>query len=122
MGIISKIIGIALSGVGFYILYIGMTTGNDILMLFLGSLVMVMGFSLLTARGGNNEKMMKPPPPTVTEIQCDNPECEFKEIRDFERGDYILKPLEVTCPKCQGSLTIQGVYVVREEPEEKIVV
>jgi hypothetical protein len=97
-----------------------MTTGNDLIMLFIGSVVMVMGFSLLTARGGNDEKMMKPPPPTVTEIQCDNPECEFKEIRDFEDGDYILKSLEMTCPKCQGSLTIQGVYVVREEPEDKI--
>ncbi len=120
MGIISKIIGVSLSGVGFYILYIGMTTGNDIIMLFLGSVVMVMGFSLLTARGGNDDKIMKPPPPTVTEIHCDSPECEFKEIRDFESGDYILKSLEVTCPKCQGTLTIQGVYVVREEPEDKI--
>ncbi len=119
MGIISKIIGIALAGAGFFILYIGMTTGNDILMLFLGSVVMVMGFSLLTARSGK-EPTIKPPPPTVTEIRCDSPECEFKEIRDFESGDYILKPLGTTCPKCQGSLTIQGVYVVREEPENKI--
>jgi hypothetical protein len=96
-----------------------MTTSNDLLMLFLGSVVMVMGFSLLTARGGDDQTI-KPPPPTVTEIQCDNTECGFKEIRDFEKGDYVLKVLDMPCPKCQGGLTIQGVYVVREEPEDKI--
>ena len=119
MGIISKIIGAVLAGVGFFIVYFGMTTTNDILTLFLGSIVMVMGFSLLTARS-SEDATIKPPPPTVTEIQCDNPECEFKEIRDFEKGDYVLKPLGVRCPKCEGNLTIQGVYMVREEPENKI--
>ena len=119
MGMISKILGVVLAAVGFFIVYFGMTTTNDILTLFLGSIVMVMGFSLLTAKSGE-DTTIKPPPPTVTEIQCDNPECEFKEIRDFEKGDYVLKPLGVRCPKCEGNLTIQGVYMVREEPENKI--
>lgn len=120
MGILSKIIGLALTGGGAVILVLGMNGTGDILsyvFFFVGLLIMSMGFSLMTA--GRGRKPPTPPPPTVTEIQCDSPECDFKEIRDFEKGDYILRPLEIKCPKCTGSMTIEGVYVVRPEPEEK---
>lgn len=99
---------------------LGMNNTGDILsyvFFFIGLLIMSMGFSLMTA--GKGRKSPTPPLPTVTEIQCDSSDCDFKDIRDFEKGDYILKPLEITCPKCTGSMTIQGVYVVRPEPEEK---
>ena len=117
MGMVSKILGIALSAVGMMMFTIGMTTGSDWLFLIVGFVTMVFGFSLLADRGPSTE--VKPPPPTVTEIHCDSSDCEFKEIRDFTLGDYILKPLEVRCPKCESTMTIQGVYMVREEPEEK---
>ena len=61
-------------------------------------------------------KEEKPPPPTVTEIRCND--CDFKEIRDFKKGDYVLKAVEETCPKCQTGMTIEGVYIIREEPKE----
>jgi hypothetical protein len=80
-----------------------------------GMFVMAMGFTLLTSRSKQKEK--KPPPPTVTEIRCNS--CDFKEIRDFQKGDYVLKPVETTCPKCQSAMTIEGIYIVREEPDEK---
>lgn len=117
MGIVSKIIGVAMSATGFLVFTYGMNTGGDWLFFIIGVAIMSLGISLLTDRGAQKE--VKPPPPTVTEIHCDNPECSFKEIRDFEKGDYILKPLDAKCPKCQGTMTIQGVYIVREEPEEK---
>ena len=118
MGTLSRIIGIALSGVGAMILSYGMTSGGNLLFYFLGIIVMSIGLSLLTARRRTAET--KPPPPTVTEIHCDNPECDFKEIRDFESGDYILKPLEATCPRCSSTMTIQGIYIIREEPDDSI--
>jgi hypothetical protein len=120
LSILTKIIGLALTAGGVLILTIGMNGTGDIfsyVLLFVGLIVMSMGFSLLTA--GRGKKPPTPPPPTVTEIQCDSPDCDFKEIRDFEKGDYILKPLEIKCPKCTSSMTIQGVYLVRPEPEEK---
>jgi len=117
MSVLSKVIGIVLAGFGFILLFYGMTDTTLIAYLwsFLGLLVMSMGFALLTA---GKPKEEKPPPPTVTEIKCRS--CDFKEIRDFKKGDYILKPVEEACPKCHDTMTIEGVYVIREEPADKI--
>jgi len=117
MSVLSRVIGIIFTGVGFVILFYGMgdTTLLSYVYSFLGILVMSMGFALLT---GGRKKEEKPPPPTVTEIKCNI--CDFKEIRDFQKGDYILKSVEQTCPKCQNPMTIEGVYIIREEPENKI--
>ncbi len=115
VGLISKLIGIALAVVGFILLFFGM---NDLSIMsyvysILGLIVMSFGFALLTAGRPKEEKL---PPPTVTEIRCN--ECDFKEIRDFKKGDYVLKSVEDACPKCQNGMTIEGVYIIREEPKE----
>jgi len=120
MGLISRLLGIIFLVTGGALFFLGQ--GDPVLGIFYyfgGIMVMAMGISLLTAGSGKKEE--KPPPPTVTEIRCDNAECTFKEIRDFQNGDYILKALEAPCPKCQGSMTIHGVYVVREEPPIPII-
>ncbi|MHA1485032.1 MAG: hypothetical protein ACTSPR_06915 [Candidatus Thorarchaeota archaeon] len=117
MGIISKILGLALTVSGALILGYGMgpSAGDLSFVLFIvGLVVMSLGFSLLTA--GRKKKEEKPSLPTVTEIRCNG--CDFKEIRDYEKGDYILMSVEANCPKCSGKMTIEGVYVVREEPEK----
>jgi len=119
MGILTKVIGSVLTGVGVIVFLYG--TGTDpplsFVWIVIGLLMISMGFSLVTAGRANPER--KPPPPTVTEIRCDSKSCDFKEIRNFEKGDYILKPLTARCPKCESSMTIQGVYMVKEEEKEK---
>ncbi len=50
----------------------------------------------------------------ATTILCQK--CGFKNIRDFQRGDYILKDTE-ECPKCNEKMIINSVY--REAKEEK---
>ena len=117
MGIVSKILGLAFAAAGFFVLWWGMGTAGSLSFVwsFIGMFVMAMGFALLTS--GRQQKEVKPPPPTVTEIRCNS--CDFKEIRDFQKGDYILKAVEATCPKCQSAMTVEGVYIVREEPEDK---
>jgi hypothetical protein len=117
MGIVSKILGLVFAGAGFIVLWWGMGTNDSLSLLwsFIGMFVMATGFALLTS--GRQQKEEKPPPPTVTEIRCSS--CDFKEIRDFQKGDYVLKTVEAICPKCQSSMTIEGVYIVREEPDEK---
>jgi len=117
MGIISKILGGVLTASGALILTHGMdpNVGSLSFVLFVvGLVVMSVGFGLLTA--GKKKEEVKASLPTVTEIRCNG--CDFKEIRDYEKGDYILKPLEPKCPKCSGKMTIEGVYVVREEPDK----
>jgi hypothetical protein len=117
MGLVSRVFGLIVAASGFIILWFGMGTNDSLSLVwtFLGMFVMAMGFAMLTA--GSKQKEKKPPPPTVTEIRCNS--CDFKEIRDFQKGDYVLKPVEVTCPKCQSTMTIEGVYIVREEPDDK---
>jgi hypothetical protein len=117
MGIISKLLGLVFAASGFFLVWWGMGNSNSLSLLwsFIGMFMMAMGMAMLTS--GRQQKEVKPPPPTVTEIRCDS--CDFKEIRDFQKGDYILKTVEATCPKCQGNMTIEGVFIVREEPEDK---
>ena len=115
MGLVSKLIGILLAAVGFVLLFFGMsnTTLMSYVYSFMGLVVMSIGFALLNS---GRPKEEKPPIPTVTEIRCNS--CDFKEIRDFKKGDYILKSVEEACPKCQSGMTIEGVYIIREEPKE----
>ncbi|TFF86707.1 hypothetical protein EU519_00975 [Candidatus Thorarchaeota archaeon] len=118
MGTISKIIGLVITGAGAVILFWGMNSDPSLSFVWflIGMVVMSIGFGLIS--GGKEPETPEPPPPTVTEIICDSPECDFKELRDFEEGDYILKHMDVSCPKCEGSMTIQGIYIVREKEEE----
>lgn len=120
MSILTKVIGSLLTGTGIVVFLWGTGTLPPLsfVWIVIGLLMISMGFSLVTAGRANPER--KPPPPTVTEIRCDSKSCDFKEIRNFEKGDYILKILTARCPKCNSSMTIQGVYMVKEEEKEKI--
>ncbi len=54
-------------------------------------------------------------PQVVTTILCQK--CGFKNIRDFERGDYILKETE-PCPKCNDKMMIASIYREVKEKEK----
>jgi len=53
-------------------------------------------------------------PKVITTILCQK--CGFKNIRDFERGDYIFKETE-PCPKCNEKMMIASIY--REDKEKE---
>lgn len=52
--------------------------------------------------------------PITTTIICQK--CGFKNVRNFERGDYILKELG-KCTKCEGTMMISAIY--REIKEKR---
>ena len=52
--------------------------------------------------------------PVTTTVLCQK--CGFKNLREFQRGDYIFKQTE-DCPKCKEQMQISSIY--REEEEEK---
>jgi len=54
-------------------------------------------------------------PQVVTTILCQK--CGFKNIRDFERGDYIFKETE-PCPKCNDNMMIAAIYREVKEKEK----
>lgn len=55
--------------------------------------------------------------PITTTIICTK--CGFKNVRDFKRGDYILKEIpsvDARCEKCGATMRISAIY---REVEEK---
>lgn len=55
-------------------------------------------------------------PPITTTIECRK--CNFKNVRDFQRGDYIFKEVE-TCQKCNENMLITAIYREVKEKKEK---
>jgi hypothetical protein len=52
-------------------------------------------------------------PKTLTTIECQK--CGFKNVREFQRGDFIFKDFE-PCQKCNDKMMITAIY--REEKKE----
>ncbi len=55
------------------------------------------------------------PPKVITTIICEK--CGLKNIRDFQRGDYIFKETEA-CPKCDEKMLISAIYREVKEKEK----
>lgn len=57
-------------------------------------------------------------PPVMTTITCQK--CGFKNVREFERGDYVFKQAG-PCPKCNNTLLISAIYrEIKEKPKKDI--
>jgi hypothetical protein len=57
-------------------------------------------------------------PKVMTTIECQNKGCGNKTVREFQRGDYVFKELDVACGKCGGKQMITGVYKEVKEKEK----
>jgi len=56
-------------------------------------------------------------PPVNTTIECKK--CGFKNVREFQRGDYIFKE-NGPCQKCNENMLITAIYrEVKEKQKEK---
>ena len=53
-------------------------------------------------------------PKVMTTIEC---KCGSKTVREFQRGDYVFKDLDVPCQKCPNSR--QMVTAIYKEVKEK---
>ena len=63
-------------------------------------------------------KLTIPVPPVMTTIECKK--CGFKNVREFQRGDYIFKEGE-PCQKCNEKMLITAIYrEVKEKQKEKM--
>ena len=50
-----------------------------------------------------------------TTVEC--PSCDFRNTREFQTGDYILKEAD-PCPKCEEPSFISSIYREAKEKEE----
>jgi len=55
-------------------------------------------------------------PAVMTTIECKK--CNFKNIREFQRGDYIFKEIE-PCQKCNEKMLITAIYREVHEKESR---
>ena len=56
--------------------------------------------------------------PVMTTITCQK--CGFKNVREFERGDYVFKQAG-PCPKCKETLLVSAIYrEIKEKPKKEI--
>jgi len=54
--------------------------------------------------------------PINTTLECQK--CGFKNVREFQRGDYVFKHMEDQCPKCnEKTMTIGSIF---REVKEKV--
>ena len=54
-------------------------------------------------------------PQTLTTIECRK--CGFKNVREFQRGDYVFKELD-KCQKCDDRQIITAIYKEVKEKEK----
>jgi hypothetical protein len=54
-------------------------------------------------------------PKVFTTTKCSS--CDFKNVRGFQNGEYILKAIEA-CPKCNSHMFISSIYGETEEKKE----
>ncbi len=57
-------------------------------------------------------------PKVMTTIECTNKGCNNKTVREFQRGDYVYKELDVPCRKCGGKQMITAIYKEVKEKEK----
>jgi len=56
-------------------------------------------------------------PPVMTTVECKK--CGVKNVREFQRGDYIFKETE-PCQKCSDKMLITAIYrEVKEKEKER---
>lgn len=84
--------------------------------LFLGVLGATLSFYVLLQARRKMKSLDIEPPTVMTTVECKK--CGFKNVREFERGDYILKELE-PCQKCDENMLITEIYREVSEKEEE---
>ncbi len=54
--------------------------------------------------------------PLSTTLQCQK--CGFKNLREFQRGDFVFKQTDQTCPKDNEKMVISAIYREVKEKEK----
>jgi hypothetical protein len=84
----------------------------------IGLIALIMSvFTLYQSRRQTSEMKIEIPK-VMTTIQCTSKNCDSKTIREFQRGDFVFKELDVPCQKCSGRQMITAIYKEVKEKEK----
>lgn len=87
-------------------------------LVIIGLLALGISMAVLYQTRGKASSVKIEAPKVMTTIECTNKGCGFKTVREFQRGDYVFKDLDVTCQKCGGRQMITGIYKEVKEKEK----
>lgn len=72
------------------------------------------GYLLMQTRSKPAQKILELPR-VLTTLEC--PSCDFKNVRDFQKGDYIFKD-NGPCQKCDNTMKITSIYREAKKKED----
>ena len=85
-------------------------------LLAIGAIAMILSVYVLLQSRRRVAKMKIAVPPVMTTIECGK--CGDKNVREFQRGDYVFKELEL-CKKCpETKMMITAIYKEVKEKEK----
>jgi len=92
--------------------------GNEMIagyLLLIGLIAMALSVYVLLQSRKRMARMKIEAPKVMTTIECKK--CGFKNVREFQRGDFIFKELE-DCQKCKDKMLITAIYKEVKEKEK----
>ena len=87
---------------------------NSYSFLLIGFFGLALSVYMLLQTRGRPKQITFELPRVITTLEC--PKCNFKNIRDFQREDYIFKETG-PCQKCNETMKITAIY--REAKKKK---
>jgi cation transport ATPase len=101
----------------FSVTIIGQNSDAAWILLALGLLGVAISTYVLVETRRRLSKLKIIVPPVNTTIECKK--CGVKNVREFQRGDYIFKETE-PCQKCNDKMLITAIYrEVKEKQKER---
>jgi hypothetical protein len=96
------------------------TSGDEVIagyLLLIGAMGLAFSTYMLLQTRRRMSSLRIEVPPIMTTIECKK--CGFKNVREFQRGDYIFKEGD-PCQKCNDKMLITAIYrEVKEKDKEK---
>jgi hypothetical protein len=92
--------------------------GNEVVagyLLLIGFIAMAAAAYVLYQSRRHVASMKIEIPKVMSTIECRK--CGFKNVREFQRGDYVFKELD-KCQKCDDKMTITAIYKEVKEKEK----
>ena len=112
------LIVLALSIVSLLLSVNAFIAGNDLLagfLLVIGFIAMSLSVYVLFQSRKRAASMKIEAPKVMTTIECKK--CNFKSVREFQRGDFVFKDLD-PCQKCSEKMLITAIYKEVKEKEK----
>jgi hypothetical protein len=82
-------------------------TLNSYSFLLIGFFGLALSIYMLLQSRGKPMQVTLELPRVITTLEC--PKCDFKNVRDFQRDDYIFKETG-SCQKCNETMRITAIY------------